>query len=371
MNIRHFLLYPQKSERILQHILFWLLVFLFKALSYGSFYAYDPKNISSPMISASLDILAILPFIIIFSYFTYYIIFKQYVFHLKFKEALILLLLTGSVATITLRAVLFFTINPEYNSTIYDTNFFDILQLAGIIVEIYQIFFAFLSLALLRKMIVNFLNEKKQRLDIEKKSEIQFQQLNNLKNIDFSHILFNNLNNLYALSLEKSNQTSDYILALSTLINFILFEQFKDKTPVNQLIESLESYFNIEKIRFGEKFKWNFTYKTKSKSINHPLIIFQFIHFIIKHSSENSLSPNISVSLNEDNKRINVTALFMCNKEISEIKMNKLKQILNQYDNQVKIEFNYNKNKSEYMCLLQYDEKFSYIYNDNSKLQTI
>jgi len=369
MNIRHFFLYPNKSERILQHILFWLFVFLFKALTYGSFYAYDPQNISSPMISASFDIFAILPFIIIFSYFTYYIIFKQYLFQLKFKVAFILLILTGSVATFTLRAVLFYTINPEYNSTVYDTKFFDILQLASIIVEIYQIFFAFLSLALLREMIINFLDEKRQRKDIEKKAEIQFQQLNKLKDIDFSHILFNNLNNLYALSLEKSSQTSDYILALSTLINFILFDQFKDKIPIIQLIDCIESYFKIEKIRYGEKLKWDFKYQTKSKAISHPHIIFQFIHFIIKHSSENTSTPNISVSLNENNKKIKINALFLCNKEISEIKIKKLKQILNQYKNQVNIEFYYNKIKSEYKCLLQYDENFSYIYKENSKLQ--
>jgi len=371
MKIKHFLLYPKQYQRILQHISFWLSVFVFKALSYGSFYAYDPTNIASPLVSASLDILALLPFIIFLSYFNYYIIFKQFLFHLKFKEAFIYFGLTGIVAILILRAVLFYTINPNYNSTLNDTHFFNFLQLTGIAVDIYQIFFAFSSFALLRKIIIHFLNEKTQRIEIEKRSKIQFQQLNNLKDIDFSHILFNNLNNLYALSLEKSNQTSEYILSLSNLINFILFAQFKEKISKTVLIESIKSYFKIEKIRFGDKFKCNFTYQIKSNSISNPQIIFQFIHFILKHSSENSVTPSISISITQIKNTIKINANFLSNKEISETKIAKLNKVLNQNKNEIKLSFNFNKIKSEYNCLLQYDENFSYIYKENSKLQMI
>ena len=65
------------------------------------------------------------------------------------------------------------------------------------------------------------------------------------------HFLFNTLNNLYALTLKKSDSAPDVVLKLSDLLNYMLYECNATWVQLKKEIELLENYLVLEKIRYG------------------------------------------------------------------------------------------------------------------------
>jgi len=90
----------------------------------------------------------------------------------------------------------------------------------------------------------NFQESKARQLESE---------LNALKSQINPHFLFNVLNNLYALSLIKSDKTPEMILKLSDLMRYQL-ENTKRKTiDLNDEIQFLKGYIELELLRIKDK----------------------------------------------------------------------------------------------------------------------
>ena len=67
----------------------------------------------------------------------------------------------------------------------------------------------------LQKMHENLINYEKDKIDAE---------LTALKAQINPHLLFNTLNNIYSLSLDKSDKTPEMILKLSDLMSYVLYD---------------------------------------------------------------------------------------------------------------------------------------------------
>ncbi len=104
------------------------------------------------------------------------------------------------------------------------------------------------------------------------------------------HFLFNTLNNLYVLVLEKSDKAPQIIGKLSEILDYVLY-QCKDKyVPLYKEIELLENYIVLEEVRYGNRVKVSF-----EKQINHdvkiaPLILLNFVENAFKHGVSQELN---------------------------------------------------------------------------------
>ena len=67
------------------------------------------------------------------------------------------------------------------------------------------------------------------------------------------HFLFNSLNNLYALSLRKSDQTPEAIAGFSQLLERVVSYSRKDQILLSEEIGLIEDYISLEKIWLGEQ----------------------------------------------------------------------------------------------------------------------
>jgi two-component system LytT family sensor kinase len=98
------------------------------------------------------------------------------------------------------------------------------------------------------------------------------------------HFLFNTLNNLYGLALEKSEKTPEVILKLSKIMDYMLFELDGTKVPLEKDIENLENYIELERIRQGNNAKIVFN---KSGTIDNqmiePLLLLPLVENAFKH----------------------------------------------------------------------------------------
>ena len=98
------------------------------------------------------------------------------------------------------------------------------------------------------------------------------------------HFLFNTLNNLYSLTLQSSSKSSEVVLKLSNLLDYMLYECNVKEVPLNKEINQIQNFIDLEKLRYGERLEVSFTAKGDfhNKRIP-PLLLIPFIENAFKH----------------------------------------------------------------------------------------
>ena len=77
-------------------------------------------------------------------------------------------------------------------------------------------------------------------------------ELQALKSQIHPHFLFNTINNIYALARRKSDKTAPVALKLASLLRYILYESAKPFVRLEQEVQNLRDYVELEKLRFDE-----------------------------------------------------------------------------------------------------------------------
>lgn len=118
-----------------------------------------------------------------------------------------------------------------------------------------------------------------------KESELQF-----LKTQINPHFLFNNLNNLYVLAVEESKKTPEVILALSSLLRYMLYECKAAYVSLIKEIEQLENFIRLGEMQIEGRGTVTVTNSiTKKDNYNiAPLILVVFIENAFKHSASST-----------------------------------------------------------------------------------
>ncbi|HVU95425.1 MAG TPA: histidine kinase [Puia sp.] len=78
-------------------------------------------------------------------------------------------------------------------------------------------------------------------------------EVNYLRSQVNPHFLFNALNNLYALTLRKSDQAPAIVLKLSELMEYMLYESDEAFVPLEKEVRYLGNYLELERIRQGNQ----------------------------------------------------------------------------------------------------------------------
>lgn len=98
------------------------------------------------------------------------------------------------------------------------------------------------------------------------------------------HFLFNTLNNLYGLSVVKSEKLPDLMLKLSDLLRYSLYETREMFVPLEKEIKYLENYISLEKIRLEDKAEIQFNISGNVNSnIIAPMLLIVFVENAFKH----------------------------------------------------------------------------------------
>lgn len=125
-------------------------------------------------------------------------------------------------------------------------------------------------------------------------------ELNFLKSQVHPHFLFNTLNNLYALTLIKSDKTPDIVLKLSDLLDFMIYKSNDDYVPLAKELEIVEGYIELEKVRYSDRLdlRYRVTGETTNRQIA-PLILLPFVENCFKHgASKDRSNPVIHIQIN-------------------------------------------------------------------------
>lgn len=127
-------------------------------------------------------------------------------------------------------------------------------------------------------------------------------ELSHLKAQINPHFLFNTLNSIYALAIEKSDDTPDAVVRLSGMMRYVIQEADKDFVPLDKEIAYLRDYIDLQKIRLGETSRLEFTVEgdTAGKQIA-PLMLIPFVENAFKYgvNPEKETAIQIKIVLTE------------------------------------------------------------------------
>lgn len=143
--------------------------------------------------------------------------------------------------------------------------------------------------------------EKDRVLLLKAESELRLKEarLKLLQGQLHPHFLFNMLNNLYGLWIEKSDNTPDVILKLSSLLDYMLYQSNREMVSLQEEIDFLKNYLDLERIRHDDRLKLDCVLPDETYGLPiGPLLLFTFVENAFKHGVNNHPgSGQISLSL--------------------------------------------------------------------------
>lgn len=114
------------------------------------------------------------------------------------------------------------------------------------------------------------------------------------------HFLFNSLNNVHSLILQDKQQASEYIIKLSDLLRFMIYETDKDFITLGDEINLLKKYVALVDFRIGTSdVSKNLKISIENNELGiPPLLVFGILENGVKHSGmtmENNFLFNMTI----------------------------------------------------------------------------
>lgn len=287
---------------VVQHLLFWLGIFAYFIITievqYFNSYGQAIEARSILVLMQVFTAYACLYFLI-----PRYLIPKK---HIAFALGLLLLLVISYTLFVF---IMEFCYNPKYFTSDDPTAQFDSLQ--GLRDHIFNLqIFAGKSVKFITPGILLVVAKfyKDQQSFLQLKEQKQAHELSTLKHQLNPHFLFNTLNNLYALSLNKSDEAPEVIAKLSEMLDYMLYGCNDKYVSLQKEIELIENYLALEKVRYSERVEIKFDKKVTMDAHIAPLILLTFIENAFKHGVSQELKKAyIHIDIRLEEKQIFVT----------------------------------------------------------------
>lgn len=139
-------------------------------------------------------------------------------------------------------------------------------------------------------------DDEKDQLEVMQKDNTFF-RLRYLRAQLNPHFLFNTLNSIYSLSLQKSDRTADIVVRLADIMRYLIYECNEDKIPLDKEIEFIRNYIEIEKLRHQADIRLTVEGETAGLMIE-PFLFISFIENGFKHAMDHtSGEPFIYITL--------------------------------------------------------------------------
>jgi len=109
-------------------------------------------------------------------------------------------------------------------------------------------------------------------------------RLEHLKTQLNPHFLFNTLNSLYALAIERSGELPELILKHAALLRYVLYGADSPNVPLAREIEFLADYFELERLRLDESTDVRFEVSgVIAEQTIAPLLLLPLVENCFKH----------------------------------------------------------------------------------------
>jgi len=136
-------------------------------------------------------------------------------------------------------------------------------------------------------------------------------ELSALKSQINPHFLFNTLNNIYSLSLRKSDKAPEMILKLSDMMRYVLYECNAGAVPIEREIQFIKNYMDLERLRHGDEVRIQFTLNgNPGENKIEPLLLIPIVENSFKHGINNQLEKGfIEILMEVKDKKLSLQTL--------------------------------------------------------------
>ncbi len=124
------------------------------------------------------------------------------------------------------------------------------------------------------------------------------------------HFLFNTLNSIYSLSLQKSDKTPDVIIKLADIMRYLIYAGDETKVLLSKEIEFVENYIDIERTRFNNA-DIRFTVEGNiDNMLIEPFLFISFVENGFKHALNNSFErPFVYITVKVKGEELALTVV--------------------------------------------------------------
>jgi LytS/YehU family sensor histidine kinase len=131
-------------------------------------------------------------------------------------------------------------------------------------------------------------------------------ELNALKSQLHPHFLFNTLNNLYALTVQKSDKAPETVATLSEMLDYILYQCNDRLVPLQKEVDLLENYITLERLRYGDDIAITSEYAfAKAGTQIAPLLLLSIVENAFKHGASGSITtPEIHINIRQEGDQL-------------------------------------------------------------------
>ncbi len=275
------------NRRRVAHSVFWvtllIILMIAEGIQQGFFFTFTNELIN-------------IFFFALLVYFNLYYLVPNYLSQNRFMTYGLLLVLSAIIITPLKMIVFYFKFSdfPKLqNNLIKDIN------------SQFLINFFLVSISTIVKIVTDWarhVGEKQELVTQTMQSELRF-----LKSQINPHFLFNTLNNLYALTLKKSDQAPDVVIKLSEMMRYMLYECNEKRVPLSKEVNYIQNYLELEKLRQSNRaveitFEVNGSIKNQQIA---PLMFIPFLENSFKHGLSHQISHGfVHVRLDVDDNRV-------------------------------------------------------------------
>ena len=261
------------------HIIFWSIYFLFNTLRWGSLHGDYIYSLKTNLLG--------FPIHMALSYFNVYFLMPLFVYNRRYLEYTLAIIGSLGLMLLVKFNLTYYLINtnvmPEASEEVNSITLnYAIVTMFG---ELYVV-----SFATAIKITIDWLREHQKLHELETRqltSELSF-----LRSQVSPHFFFNTLNNIYSLTLEKSDRAPEVVLKLSELMRYLLYAARKNKQDLESEVQLIQNYLDLEKIRFDDSLKinMNISGNLASKRIA-PMLLIPFVENSFKHGANKTIEP--------------------------------------------------------------------------------
>jgi two-component system, LytTR family, sensor kinase len=259
------------SRRVVYHSLFWVALFLLLVL-------LDTTSQDWGFVIA-VELIT-LAFYVVVVYFNLLYLIPNYLTEKKFLLYGSLLVLTVLILTPIKMLVLFlsFSYLPDLQrQLLIDQKWF------------FLTIFIIAGASTVIKIISDWARYQRDRKELQ--TQTMQSELTFLKSQINPHFLFNTLNNLYALTLKKSDKAPEIVIKLSEMMRYMLYDCNEKRVKLSKEINYIQNYLELEKLRQSDQSR--ITFKVEGKVGEQKIAPLLFIPFL-----ENSFKHGLNSTIN-------------------------------------------------------------------------
>ena len=265
-------------------MIFWLVYFTFNVIRWGSYFNDYWYSIKSNLVEFPIHIIVV--YINVYYLIPKFILRKKYWTYLSYLASI--LILVYLVRT----GLNYFLVSKDIWPEAEDSGKFLELNhvIAVVLGELYVVGFVTAI-----KLVIDWAIEKRKN---EKLAKLQLStELKYLRTQIQPHFFFNTLNNLYALTLKKSENAPRLVLKLSEMMQYVLYEVNNSKADLLLEINHINNYIVIEQLRFKDRIECEMDITGKIEDVTVPPLLFlSFIENCFKHGLKENEKVTINMS---------------------------------------------------------------------------